>query len=132
MASLRQQVVLAQPEMSLSGQLATEKLADDKPAETKPAKDIPGIFPEPMVVLPQLEHQQTFIVLQAADLRPKYLAHLFLTLLRHQERNYKLLSLTPKLSSLPHLEITPLSTNDLTLTSGLTTGIWKNLPNARI
>jgi hypothetical protein len=34
-----------------------------KPAEIKPAKDILGVFPEPMVVSPQLEHQHAFIIL---------------------------------------------------------------------
>lgn len=63
MASLGQQVILTQPEMPHSCQLAIEKPVDDKPVEIKPAKDILKIFPEPMVVSPQLEHQQAFIIL---------------------------------------------------------------------
>jgi predicted esterase len=34
-----------------------------KEAYFKPSKDLPGVFPEPVIIMPQLEHKMSFIIL---------------------------------------------------------------------
>jgi predicted esterase len=59
MASKGEQMdVFSQPEVPVSCNFTTETLV-----ENKPAKDAPGVFPKPLVISPQLEHRQTFIIL---------------------------------------------------------------------
>lgn len=39
------------------------RLGPPEVGHSKPAKDLPGVFPEPLTIWPQLEHRRTFIIL---------------------------------------------------------------------